>query len=558
MHLVHILYRAPHRYPYREFRIAKRSGGMRKIAAPHPTIAVLQAKLNTVFQLVYSPRPSVHGFRQQRSVLTNALGHTGKRFVLNLDLEDFFPAIHFGRVRGMFMHGPYDLGEEAATVLAQICCTEDGLPQGAPSSPIISNMICARLDGQLQRLAKNYRCTYTRYADDLTFSTTMSLFPRALASPAKDSWAQGDVVLGSELVDVIESNDFRINHKKVRIQDAGSRQAVTGITVNKFPNVRRRYVRQIRAMIHAWEKYGRNAAEAEFLAKYDRRSRNPDLRVPEFGRVIRGKLDYLSMVTGTDSRAYRGLWNKLHELDPQLAPHALAPRDINGTNLSDDTVWRHWFGLYRDQVLHAEVKNQGATSGGTAFIFGRGLLATCSHVVRGGEVTVTLGGSDFRFSQADAHYHGFGPDRVDAALIRPGRTPSNSRLRVREEPVEPGEQVAALGYPPIAWAQPALAIRTGIVEAITMDFREQVQLLVVSVHAAGGMSGGPVIDRGGRLVGIVMQNSWGKTKTDVTEQESSLEYVPKDDRPTTDNPPEPYFQVLPIRYLVEIAHGIRG
>lgn len=253
MHLVHILYRSPQRYAYTKFSIPKRSGGVREIAAPANSLKILQAKLNSVLQIVYKSKPAAHGFISGHSIVTNALAHTGKRFVLNLDLEDFFPSIHFGRIRGAFMGQPYNVSAAAATVLAQICSTPDGLPQGAPSSPMVSNLVCARLDGELQRLAKKHRCTYTRYADDISFSTTAPRFPPALASRKGDGWAPGEVELGRELAEVIEANDFRVNARKTRMQVRECHQEVTGLTVNKFPNVQRRFVRQVRAMLHAWK-----------------------------------------------------------------------------------------------------------------------------------------------------------------------------------------------------------------------------------------------------------------------------------------------------------------
>ena len=154
-HLVYMLYWGRRRYPYRTFHIRKKSGGVREISAPPRSLGILQSKLNTVLQLVYPPKPSAHGFVSERSILSNAMCHTGKRFVLNIDLEDFFPSVNFGRVRGMFMAHPYKLDQSAATVLARISCDNNRLPQGAPTSPIVSNMVCARLDGELQELAKS-------------------------------------------------------------------------------------------------------------------------------------------------------------------------------------------------------------------------------------------------------------------------------------------------------------------------------------------------------------------------------------------------------------------
>ena len=170
--LIYCIYRTNPKKRYYSFQINKKNGKFRNISAPSPFIKILQQKLNQVLKAVYNPKPSAHGFVINRSIVTNASKHLSRKYVFNIDLKDFFPSINFGRVRGMFMAKPYNLPEKVSTVLAHLCCFDRQLPQGAPTSPIISNMICGKLDSQLQQLASKYRCTYSRYADDITFSTT--------------------------------------------------------------------------------------------------------------------------------------------------------------------------------------------------------------------------------------------------------------------------------------------------------------------------------------------------------------------------------------------------
>jgi len=165
--LMYHLYVLPRDSRYKEFTIPKKSGGVRSITAPVTPLKIIQRKLNQVLQAVYRPRFSVHGFARKKSVSTNALEHSRQRYVFNIDLKDFFPSINFGRVRGLFMSEPFNLCPEVATTLAQICCYDGKLPQGAPTSPVISNMICSRMYGALQQLAKNIDAT-TR--DTLTTS----------------------------------------------------------------------------------------------------------------------------------------------------------------------------------------------------------------------------------------------------------------------------------------------------------------------------------------------------------------------------------------------------
>ncbi|AWY01573.1 hypothetical protein A8139_17590 [Marinomonas primoryensis] len=124
-------------------------------------------------------QPSLsHGFVRKRSIITNAMMHIGKKNVLNIDLENFFDSFNFGRVQGFFIKNKnFQLNPIIATMIAQIACYDKKLPQGSPCSPVITNLITHSLDIRLASLAKKYKCTYSRYADDITFSTRKSLFP---------------------------------------------------------------------------------------------------------------------------------------------------------------------------------------------------------------------------------------------------------------------------------------------------------------------------------------------------------------------------------------------
>jgi len=187
-------------------------------------------------------------------------------------------------------------------------------------------MICARLDNELRRLAQSCRCSYTRYADDITFSTTLASFPRDLAVvEAKDGAC--DVYLSAGLREVIHRNGFGVNADKVRLLDWRHRQEVTGLVVNRHPNVRRSMVRQIRAMLHAWRRHGLEAAQAEYLTHYDRKHRKSGGEPPSFRKVVKGKIDFLGMVLrGRPNRVYRRFLAQYAELDPDFV-------------LKDETGW---------------------------------------------------------------------------------------------------------------------------------------------------------------------------------------------------------------------------
>lgn len=297
---------------YSETLIPKRKKGeFRKISQPHPALRILQDRLLPVFEEIYQPRPSTYGFIASKSIVDNARYHrkgTKPKFVLNVDLKDFFPSIHLGRVRGLLSSSVYGLSLNVATWVAQIVAKPDGLPQGAPTSPVISNMICSKLDYEMQKLAQRYRCKYTRYADDITFSTSIQTFPRALAFKH-----EGQVLLGEELAQVIANNGFKPNLQKIKLTGQSQRQEVTGLIINRGVNVRRTYIRNVRAMLHDWEKNGLDQATVHHLSirRKHRAEFKPNIDFPE---VVRGKIEFIGLVRGKNDPIYRRLLLKLNSL----------------------------------------------------------------------------------------------------------------------------------------------------------------------------------------------------------------------------------------------------
>lgn len=252
----YLLYRVRTDNLYTSFSISKKSGGTRLIHAPKPELKLLQRKLAKALWKCYSNTlrlksgdrnvklPIVsHGFEKNKSIITNAMQHRNKKFILNIDLENFFDSFNFGRVRGFFIKDRnFATSPEIATMIAQIACYQGKLPQGAPSSPIITNLITRILDYRIVKIAKKYRFTYTRYADDMTFSTNRDLFSNKL-----QAYNELDRFL-EEVEAAILSSGFKINKKKTRLSNAQQRQEVTGLVVNRKISVKREFVKNTRAM----------------------------------------------------------------------------------------------------------------------------------------------------------------------------------------------------------------------------------------------------------------------------------------------------------------------
>lgn len=474
--LVYILYTLDLHSQYRIFSISKKSGGTRIISAPISTLKILQRKLNYVFSLVYVPKHSTHGFTQGRSIVTNARAHVRKLIVLNVDLKNFFPSITFGRVRGLLMAAPYNIPAAASTVLAQLCCVDSVLPQGAPTSPVISNMVCAKLDSQLIRFAKKYRCTYTRYADDITISSTRRNLPNEILR-VKSNDGTVAIELGPEFRKIIENNWFEVNEEKVRLNSRRNRQEVTGLIVNDKPNVKRRFIMQLRAMLHAWERFGYDNAEREHLLRYYSKNVSPDKEAPKYSDIIEGKLAFLGMVRGQRDRLYRRYANKYFELSEKPA-----------FKYTDDPLEKINASLW---VVSDE--KHGAT--GTAFnLEGIGIV-TCAH---------TLNEKSILVNPVDLTEHKFKvikyspSEKLDLAILNV----TNSKREFLERSnvaVNKRTKIAAIGYPRYLPGNDS-----NIVEGAVSEIRilSACEMILHSAITYGGMSGGPLINSDDKVVGV--------------------------------------------------------
>lgn len=232
---------------YHTFEVPKKHGGTREICAPSEDLKHIQRLLALALSEYRKSllaeqdiHPSIsHGFEKGKSAITNAKIHRNKRFVLNLDLENFFPTFHFGRVMGYFeKNRDFRFPHEVAVTIAQLTCNQGHLPQGAPTSPIIANLIFQILDMRILKIAQAYRLDYTRYADDLTFSTNIRSFPESYEEFFKRITAE------------LGRGGFAVNQKKTRLQFNSSRQEVTGLVVNQKIHVNQEYYKQTRAMAH--------------------------------------------------------------------------------------------------------------------------------------------------------------------------------------------------------------------------------------------------------------------------------------------------------------------
>lgn len=296
---------------YHHFSIPKKSGGKRNIAAPSKGLRHILYYVNILLKAVYQPSDFAMGFVEGRCVVDNAMRHIGQNYVFNTDLDNFFPSIEQPRVWKRFQLKPFNFKQPIANLLAGLCCikekNEDGstikyvVPQGAPTSPLITNAICDTLDRRLNGLARRFNLHYSRYADDITFSSMHNVYKE-----------DGD--FRTELKRIIEGQNFKINEAKTRLQKIGEHQEVTGLTVSNKVNARTAYVAEIRNLLHIWEKYGYNEAYKRFYPKYKESKGHVKKGEPLLENVLYGKLQYLKMVKGYKDPVYAALQARYDKL----------------------------------------------------------------------------------------------------------------------------------------------------------------------------------------------------------------------------------------------------
>ncbi|MEC7564927.1 MAG: reverse transcriptase family protein [Planctomycetota bacterium] len=224
-----------HTPQYKTVEISKRSGGKRILHIPDRETKKLQrTMLNNLLNRL-PVHSSVTGFRQGKSIVDNAAPHVGREVIVKLDIKEFFPSTSVERVQNAFQGAGFDW--KSAEILVKLSCFEGGLPQGAPTSPAISNYVNKNMDRRLELAARKVGAVYTRYADDITYS---------LASYSRKHVHHLLQVTGL----ILKKYGYQLNNSKKRIIRAHRQQRVTGLVVNERVNLPRTTRRWLRAVYH--------------------------------------------------------------------------------------------------------------------------------------------------------------------------------------------------------------------------------------------------------------------------------------------------------------------
>ena len=481
--LVWHIWKRPPGARYHHFKVKKRRGGFREIAAPKPGLKLLQRKMKQVLDAMYEPRKSVHGFVRDRSIVTNAKRHVGCEHVINIDIEDFFPSITFPRVRGMLLKWPCRLPPEAATAVAQVCFAgHEGLPQGAPTSPVIANMMCLHMDKHFAALARKHGYMYTRYSDDITLSTTR----RRPVPPALINAAQGETTIGPAVREILDRHWFKVNPAKVKVRCRHERQEVTGLVTNERVNVPRRFVRQLRAILHDCDKNGFEVAQARFRGEYDTKHRRPGLQ-PTLIDVLIGRLSFLAMVRGRDDALVHKLIRRARALHPAFKRALLTEDAVLVLERSDEAFMR-----------------DGDASQGSGFLVADVGLVTASHVMCDEKGKVLSDMHAMRWDLLDERMmmslllndptHDFAVLDIDAPHLPRYKAGNSDAVRV-------GDTLVLRGFP--HWA-PGNPPSVTTVEVTGLAPKLDSPRIFVSVPVHKGNSGGVALNAKGEAVGIVV------------------------------------------------------
>ena len=272
----------PRRTNYVEWSVPKKRGGVRVICSPKPRLKAVQRRIKDEILDRTPVHEAAHGFVRERSIVTNAAPHVGRALVVNFDLHDFFGYVRYPRAVGVFRRMGYSL--EASRCLALLCTHQPNLSQaldlpdgravilraarhavqGAPTSPALANLALHRVDRRLIGLARRFGATYTRYADDLTFS-------------GGEDFKRGMIRFLPLVRRIVQDERFPLNAAKTRFMRPGQSQQVTGVVVNQKVNARRGEYDRLKAIIH-------NARKAGSLDSQNREGRK-DFRAYLLGRA---------------------------------------------------------------------------------------------------------------------------------------------------------------------------------------------------------------------------------------------------------------------------------
>lgn len=499
---------------YSEFIIKKKNGEDRHIYAPDRRLKNIQRKMAQILNCVYKIKPAAHGFVLDKNIVTNAENHIKRKYVFNIDLENFFEQIHFGRVRGMLMKPPYSIGSEAALVIAQIACYKGKLPQGAPTSPILTNMVCSPLDTQLTKLAKKYNLHYTRYADDISFSSYRDELPTGIVYEDLEG-----IHIGKELREILSQNSFAVNSKKTRVFDYRKRQEVTGLVVNEFVNIRRAYIKKIRAILYHCKQDGIYETAKEYVEKGNCKNssiiemikneteENKERVAEWFKEVLKGKIGYIKFVRGKNDYVFLKYAKEINEL--------------YGEEVFSIETELKLIDKIEKSVFVLEFESEDNYVQGSGFIVRDIGLLTNYHVTDNNEIyTVNTYKGEKKCCVSNEMNLIKNNESIDYACYLYGKTSEDALELGNSDELDIGSEVLVIGYPDYCTGNSPEIQHVNIISQ--RPFMGQ-KIFTISGRIVHGASGGVVLNMSYQVVGVIR---CGPVTLKETESNSLQGFIP--------------------------------
>ena len=484
---------------YTYFKIPKKDGNYREIYSPKRQLKYIQRKLLDVFYGFYNDNSNVYGFLKNKSIVDNSKKHIGKKCVINIDLKDFFPSITFYRINGLLQKSPFNFKRDISIIIANLLTYNNFLPQGAPTSPLLSNFICRSLDRELSKYAKIHDAIYTRYADDITFSVNNNNAVKYFIDEIDE------VSVNSTLEDIIKRNGFQVNEKKVRKSYIESHQEVTGIVVNEKPNINQNYYYRLRSMIHAWEKFGLEDAAKEHCKKinttYTESAQN------YYKSKVIGMLNYFKMVCGANDSRYIRLATKVN----MLCNHDQLLIDYDLQSLTDCSVY----------LIGDFVNKNFCTKWGTAFKV-KDYFITCRHCVieQGCKQTDDTTAYIFNINndigmEIEILYTSY---KNDFLIFKVPNLYKPQYFHANKNEINVGQKVKIVGFPDYVVGDHISRIEASITNDIKLPDENDI-CWVVDRQIQPGLSGGPVLDESNNVIGMIV---YGCTNIDDGETKNGF------------------------------------
>ena len=495
---------------YTSVSVPKKDGGERVLNIPSKEIKELQRNLLEILDSNFKSHYNAHGYINNKSIVTNASRHIGNQYILNVDLENFFDRITFPRVRSMFINY-FKINPSIATVLANICCDQDNkLPQGSPTSPIVSNIILKSLDKELTKYCNRHDIVYTRYVDDITFSRTSSLIPEIF------NQNEDKITLHPQINSIIKKYNFAIKDSKSRYLRSGDRLEVTGLVINEKINVNRKYIKKVRAILNSLHE-NLEAGKKEFETETGK---------DNVFQSLRGMITYIGFIRSNNKElidsVYINLAKKYNDIIiKNTLKNQLLPLNLIGVfSLYSQTITLHT--TFEDYKMSDELE----IDQGTVFLMTGGVLVTNNHVIS--TLTERLSENyksdiklrkNIRIALFDAFYNRITVEIeniqydkiIDVATLKVKDSEHINDYRefeVSQESIKlNADNYSILGFPQYTEGNGLNVTKVQVTNKEYRKIKKDSPFYTVDKQIIEGNSGGPMINKRNKLVGIAVKGT---------------------------------------------------